>query len=212
MTSYKDHLDKLEEDEYREMEDLAEHLDCSIDSLGWGQTVPEKFRIFNFAKKGWIVKKNEEGEEYSTVKKITLNKGKKKKDGSRYEYGRIQISVPVDWVGCNVEVYVTKKYTPELKHTYDEISFDEIVEEKIDPSSLLSIVHKENYKVDNGASVLLDKNGELIPARELYEKAKNGEIKPSSLIGPIKTNVLVQIVMENNNCSAREAWDILNKK
>jgi hypothetical protein len=178
MTTWDDYLDRLEEEEYHDMEFVAEHLGCEIDDVvSYRPSVRENLRIVKLLQRRWIVKKPCNEEQYETVREIKRVELKKvsKKTGKNFEYGRIEITVPVEWVGYTTKVIVSKTVTPKLVFNRQEIKPSEL--KNLDTSNLATIVEEQDADAKN--KEFMDKlvkavmNREGITEKEAIEYLEN---------------------------------------
>lgn len=141
---YEEYKDKLIREEEWDRQQIADYLGCPVEEIGLGKTVEEKLAEFERLRKGWIMTKPN-GEEFTTVKEVTLTKRKKKtkKKTYHYEYGYVEFTLPKEWVGYSAKVILSKKVTPKLVCNRDEINIDEFAN-GVDPSDLVKIVEVEN--------------------------------------------------------------------
>jgi hypothetical protein len=146
---WEEYEDYLIEKEKRDMQMVADYLGKPVEEIGWGKTLEEKLPEFKSLIKGWIMTKPN-GEEFTKVVKVKAHKVKRKKKGKTYEneYGRIQISVPPEWVGYSAKVIVSKKVTPKVVYNFEgEIHIEDLAD-GVDPSDLVEIVEEENETED----------------------------------------------------------------
>lgn len=142
---YEEYIDMLIRKEEQDMQEVADHLGCPVEEIGWDKTLEEKLREFESLIKGWIMTKPN-GEEFTTVVDVKVHKVKGGKKGKTYnnEYGRIQISVPREWVGYSAKVVLSKKVTPKLVHNFEgEIGIEDLAD-GADPSKLVTLVEEDN--------------------------------------------------------------------
>jgi len=142
---YEEYKDMLIREEEWDRQQIADYLRCPVEELDLGKTVEEKLAEFERLRKGWIMSKPN-GEEFTKVVEVKVFKVKREKKGKTYnnEYGRIQISVPREWVGYSAKVIVSKKVTPKLVQNFkDEISIEDLAD-GADPSKLVTLVEEDN--------------------------------------------------------------------
>ena len=141
---YDEYKDKLIEYDEWSRQQLADYLRCPVEEVGLGKTVEEKLKEFKTLRKGWVMTKPN-GEEFTTVKEVTLTKRSKKakKKTYNYEYGYVEFTLPKEWVGYSAKVILSKKVTPKLVYNRDEIDIDEFAE-GVDPSDLVKLVEVKN--------------------------------------------------------------------
>ena len=138
---YDEYKDKLIEYDEWSRQQLADYLVCPVEEVGLGKTVEEKLKEFESLTKGWIMTKPN-GEEFTTVKEVTETKIKKPK--KTYIYGRIDFTVPKEWVGYSAKVVLSKKVTPKMVYNFEgEIGIKDLAD-GADPSDLVTLVEVDN--------------------------------------------------------------------
>jgi hypothetical protein len=152
---YNEFKDKLieEEAEYRawSKQQLADYLGVPVEEitdeeLGFGKTLEEEFEEFEKLRtKDWWIMTKPNGEEFTTVKEVTLvgrHKDPKTKK-YKYEYGCLEFTLPVEWVGYTAKVVLSKKVTPKIVCSRDELGIDDLTD-GTDLSDLVKIVEVDN--------------------------------------------------------------------
>ena len=139
---YEEYNDMLIDKKEQELQVTADHLGCTVEELGMGKTLEEKFAQFKKLKKGWIMTKPN-GEEWTTIKEIKFRPQKDKKTGEKRNYARLSVQVPIEWIGYSAKVVLSKKVTPKMVYNFEgEITIEDIVN-GADPSKLVTLVEEE---------------------------------------------------------------------
>ena len=157
---HEEYIDMLIRQEEQAMQETAEHLGCTVEEIGGGKTLEEKFAQFKKLKKGWIMTKPN-GEEWTTIKEIKFRPQKDKKTGEKRNYARLSVQVPIEWIGYTAKVVLSKKVTPKMVYNFEgEIGIEDLAD-GADPSDLVTLV-----EVDNNAEPVVRETQEERRKRE----------------------------------------------
>jgi hypothetical protein len=136
--------ERIEDYELEVMTQLAEMDGDSTEPeglaerVGWvhvgNKTLDEKIKQVEKLRDGWVMKKTKKGDVFITVSEVKHHPGELKK----YDRGRIQITVPAEWVGYTAMVVLSKTKTPKFKSYVEEVTLEELRDE--DPSGYADIV------------------------------------------------------------------------
>ena len=165
--------DKLTDDELESMTKVAERLGESTEveglaeRIGWkcadNKDLDEKVKQVQKLRDGWVMKKTKKGNTFVSVGEVKIHKV------GKYTKGRIQITVPEEWIGYTAMVVVSKNQTPKFKSYVDEVGLNELKD--CDPSEFADIVVESKGNNQTETSEM--------PRKRLYEDEDDERNEPN---------------------------------